>query len=48
MLAVRTEYRLVLVNLATNTMAGLDDRMMGNTPAVWSPAAFTGEKNCAG
>lgn len=46
MLAVRTEYRLALIDLATNTMAGLDDRMSGNTPAVWSPATFTGEKNC--
>lgn len=46
-LAMRSEYRLVLINLATQTMVGLDERMTGNTPAVWSPTAFMGEQNCA-
>ncbi len=45
-LAMRSEYRLVLVDVAAQTMSGLDERMSGNTPAVWSPTAFTGEKNC--
>jgi Tol biopolymer transport system component len=46
-LAVRSEYRLVLIDLATKTMTGLDERMTGNTPAVWSPTTFTGEEDCA-
>ena len=45
-LATRSEYRLVLVDLATQTMTGLDERMSGNTPAVWGPTTFTGEENC--
>lgn len=46
-LAVRSEYRLMLVDVAAQTMVALDERMSGNTPAVWSPDAFKGEQSCS-
>jgi Tol biopolymer transport system component len=43
----RTAYEVGLIRLADNTYSRLDRRVMGNTPPVWSPAAFAGEEGCA-
>lgn len=45
-LAVRSAYELALVNLNDASLQWLDDRTLGNTPAVWSPAGFAGEESC--
>lgn len=45
-LAVRSAYQLGIVDLAAQTITYLDERTFGNTAAVWSPAAFSGEANC--
>jgi len=45
-LAVRSGYELGLVNLNDGTLDWLDQEMLGNTPAVWSPTGFTGEDSC--
>jgi Tol biopolymer transport system component len=45
-LAARSGYEMTLVNLASNEVQILDQSTIGNTPAVWSPAGFTGEAGC--
>lgn len=45
-LAVRSAYDLALVNLNDATLSWLDPVMFGNSPAIWSPAGFTGEDSC--
>lgn len=45
-LAARSAYELRLVNLSDNTVRVLDESTFGNSPAVWSPAGFTGEASC--
>ena len=45
-LALRSEYYLAVVDTTTGAWAWLDDANPGNTPPVWSPAAFTGEAAC--
>ncbi len=46
-LAFRSAYTLILYEVATQTPTFVDLDTLGNTPPVWSPAAFTGETNCA-
>ncbi len=46
-LAVRSEYALALVSTADMSWRWLDDQALGNTPPVWSPAAFHGEAGCS-
>lgn len=46
-LAVRSGYVLHLIDLQTGENIPLSDTVLGNTPAVWSPAAFAGEESCA-
>lgn len=46
-LAVRRAYALQLIDLASGDVRALDQRTFGNSPAVWSPAAFAGESQCA-
>lgn len=45
-LATRSEYALALVNATNMSWRWLDDTALGNTPPVWSPAAFAGEAAC--
>lgn len=45
-LAVRSAYELLLIDTRQSTVQALDPLMFGNTPAVWSPAAFAGETAC--
>lgn len=45
-LAVRSAYELALVNLNDASLSWLDERTLGNTPAVWSPIGFAGEESC--
>jgi Tol biopolymer transport system component len=45
-LAARTAYEVGLIHLPDNAYIRLDRRVMGNTPPVWSPAAFAGEEAC--
>lgn len=44
--AVRTGYALAIVDTKTNTQKMLPAWADGNTPALWSPPAFTGEGAC--
>lgn len=46
-LALRSEYALALVSTADQAWRWLDDRTLGNTPPVWSPAGFAGEAACS-
>jgi hypothetical protein len=45
-LALRSEYALGLVDFESATWVLLDERFMGNTPPVWSPAGYSGESSC--
>jgi Tol biopolymer transport system component len=45
-LAVRSAYELALINLNDASLQWLDSSTSGNTPAVWSPIGFAGEKSC--
>lgn len=45
-LAMRSAYELLIVDLETRQTERLDELTLGNTPAIWSPAAFTGESAC--
>ena len=45
-LALRSAYDLALLDQQSGTMRLLDARARGNTPAIWSPAAFNGEASC--
>jgi Tol biopolymer transport system component len=45
-LAVRSAYELWLINLESGEQRALDPITFGNSPAVWSPAAFEGEAAC--
>lgn len=45
-LVTRSAYELLLVDLQTRQATRLDERTLGNTPAVWSPSAFAGESAC--
>ena len=45
-LAVRSAYELTLIDLSNSSWILLDDTYNGNTPALWSPAAYTGESTC--
>jgi Tol biopolymer transport system component len=47
-LALRSEYRLVVIDTLTNTPRFIDEGMPANTPPVWSPLGFTGESACLG
>jgi Tol biopolymer transport system component len=47
-LAFRSDYNLALVDTASQAWTILDETVAGNTPPVWSPAAFAGETACAG
>ena len=47
LLALRSQYALALVTVADATWRWLDETTLGNTPPVWSPAAFAGESSCA-
>lgn len=46
LLALRSQYRLVLLNVAAGRVEWVDDVQLGNTPPVWSPAGFLGEQHC--
>jgi len=46
-LALRSGYQMHLINLQTGVNTMLDSAVLGNTPAIWSPAAFAGETSCA-
>lgn len=46
LLALRAEYGLALVETASGAWRWLERDHLGNTPPVWSPAAFTGETGC--
>lgn len=46
-LALRSAYDLALVDLSDSTLRLLGARALGNTPPIWSPAAFAGEADCA-
>jgi Tol biopolymer transport system component len=45
-LALRSSYALALVDTQAGTWRLLDDKAIGNTPPVWSPAGFKGEAAC--
>ncbi|MBI1258162.1 MAG: hypothetical protein GC204_11885 [Chloroflexi bacterium] len=45
-LVLRSEYALALLNTADRSWTWLDQITLGNTPPVWSPAAFKGEAAC--
>ena len=45
-LALRSEYALALLNTSDRSWTWLDQITLGNTPPVWSPAAFKGEAAC--
>jgi len=45
-LALRSAYSLTLLDVANRTVTHLDEAAPGNTPPIWSPAAFSGEANC--
>lgn len=46
LLALRSEYAIILVDMSAGTWTLLDSLGIGNTPPVWSPADFPGEANC--
>ncbi len=45
-LAVRSGYQMHLIDLQTGENMLLNEAVLGNTPAVWSPAGFAGEEAC--
>ena len=45
-LAVRSNYEMLLIDIAANTSRLLNRSVIGNTAGVWSPPGFTGEANC--
>lgn len=45
-LALRSEYALAVMNVSDASWSWLDETTLGNTPPVWSPAAFAGETSC--
>jgi Tol biopolymer transport system component len=45
-LALRNAYSLVVVEPDANSWQRFDIAPPGNTPPVWSPAAFAGEDTC--
>jgi Tol biopolymer transport system component len=45
-MALRSQYALALLNVADGSWRWLDETALGNTPPVWSPAAFAGEMAC--
>ncbi|MCZ2098892.1 MAG: hypothetical protein LC121_22050 [Anaerolineae bacterium] len=45
-LALRSEYELAVYNTTGFSWYGVSDAPLGNTPPVWSPAAFPGEAAC--
>jgi Tol biopolymer transport system component len=45
-LATRSGYELLIVDLQTQQTERLNERTIGNTPAVWSPQSFAGEASC--
>ena len=45
-LATRSAYELVLVDMTTRQTRLLDERSIGNSPVVWSAAAFEDERDC--
>ncbi len=45
-LAVRSNYEMLLVDLANNTSRLLNRAVIGNSAGVWSPPGFSGEANC--
>jgi len=48
-LALRSAYTLALADVTdAATWRLLDEGVIGNTPPLWSPAAFTGEAGCVG
>lgn len=47
-LAMRSLYNLAVVDMQTQAWMILDEGVAGNTPPVWSPAAFAGEVACIG
>lgn len=47
LLVFRSQYALALYTVADGTWRWLDETDLGNTPPVWSPAAFAGESSCA-
>jgi Tol biopolymer transport system component len=46
LLALRSAYALVLIDLDAQTARRLPDSTMDNTPPVWSPAGFQSEADC--
>lgn len=47
--ALRTRYQIALIDTVSATLRRLSAPWaLGNTPPVWSPAAFNGEAACAG
>ncbi len=45
-LALRSAYQLMVVDTQTMAWGYVDGGMLGNTPPVWTPAAFAGELAC--
>lgn len=45
-LALRSQYALAVYNTTEFTWDWVPDAPLGNTPPVWSPAAFAGEASC--
>ncbi len=45
-LAFRSGYRVIVVNMQDLSWQRFADTPPGNTPPVWSPAAFAGEESC--
>jgi Tol biopolymer transport system component len=46
-LALRAGYQLTVLNVSDFSLLPLPDSLYGNTPPVWSPAAFAGEAACS-
>ncbi len=46
-LAMRSEYALVLADVSSGQWSLVGSVPLANTPPVWSPAAFSGEDQCA-
>ena len=46
-LAFRSAYSVIVVNMQDLSWQRLGDETPGNTPPVWSPAAFAGEERCS-
>jgi Tol biopolymer transport system component len=45
-LAFRNVYALTVIDRQANTWQRFDENTPGNTPPIWSPAAFNGEETC--